>query len=149
MIFDNINNYDNYEGLNDKFKKAFEFLKNQDLKNLATGKYEIQGNEVFALVQEYETKILENTKYEAHEKYIDIQYMVEGKERIGYSLIDKLQVEVTYNEATDFTTLVGTGNLMDLSSGEFFVFFPQDGHMPGIFKEEKAKVRKVVIKILK
>ena len=148
MILDNIENCKKYEELNRNFEKAFKFLKREDLGSLAVGKYEIDGEEVFALVQEYETKDLENAKYEAHKKYIDIQYMLDGNEHVGYSLIDKLKITSPYSKENDFMLLSGEANLIMLNSKDFSVFFPEDAHMPGIAIKDKNKVRKVVVKVI-
>ena len=147
MILDNIKNYKKYESLNRNFEKAFEFLKRGDLGSLAIGKYEIDGENVFAMVQEYETKDLENAKYEAHKKYIDIQYLIKGTENMGYVSIDKLEVSSPYSEESDFMLFTGEPRLILLNEEEFFIFFPEDGHMPGIFVKEKSKVKKVVVKV--
>ena len=84
LVFANIKDYESYEELHVNFKKAFEFLKREDLKSLLPRKYEIYGEDVFALVQQYETKDLENAMYEAHQKFIDIQYMLESCENMEY-----------------------------------------------------------------
>lgn len=147
MILDNIENCKKYEVLNRNFEKAFRFLKREDLESLTVGKYEIDGEEVFAMVQEYETKDLENAKYEAHKKYIDIQYMLAGSENMGYSSIDKLEITSPYSEQNDFMLLEGEVNLIVLNSKDFFVLYPEDAHMPGVFIKEKNKVKKVVVKV--
>ncbi|MBU3144820.1 YhcH/YjgK/YiaL family protein [Clostridium sp. CF012] len=147
MILDNIVNCKKYEALNRNFEKAFQFLNREDLGSLPLGKYEIDGESIFAMVQEYETKDLENAKYEAHKKYIDIQYLLEGSENMGYVTIDKLEVSSPYSEENDFMLLTGKPRLILLNEGEFFVLFPEDAHMPGIFVKEKRKVKKIVVKV--
>jgi len=147
MILDSIKNCKKYEGLNRNFEKAFQFLKREDLGSLAVGKYEIDGEDIFAMVQEYETKDLENAKYEAHKKYIDIQYLMEGTENMGYVSLDKLEVFSPYNEESDFMLLEGEPRLILLNQKEFFILFPEDAHMPGIFVKAKSKVKKVVVKV--
>ena len=147
MILDNIQNCKKYEGLNKNFQKAFDFLKREDLDSLALGNYEINGEEVFAMVQEYETKDLENAKYEAHKKYIDIQYMLRGAENMGYSSIDKLKISTPYNEEKDCMFLEGETKLIKIDTKDFFVLFPEDAHMPGMLINEKNKVKKVVVKV--
>lgn len=147
MILDNIKNCKKYEQLNRNFEKAFQFLKREDLGSLAVGKYEIDGENIFAMVQEYETKDLENAKYEAHKKYIDIQYLMEGAENMGYVPLDKLEVFSPYSEEKDFMLLTGETRLILLNQEEFFILFPEDAHMPGIFVKEKSKVKKVVVKV--
>jgi biofilm protein TabA len=148
MILDNIKNCKKYEALNRNFEKAFEFLKREDLGDLPVGKYEIDGENVFAMVQEYETKDLENAKYEAHRKYIDIQYLIEGTENMGYASMNKLEVASIYSEENDFMLLTGNPRLILLNEGEFFILFPEDAHMPGIFHKERKKVKKVVVKVI-
>ncbi len=147
MIFDNISNCKKYEALHSDFEKAFSFLKRADLDSLAPGRYEIDGNHVYAFVQEYETKDIENSVYEAHRKYIDIQYMLDGVENMGYSQIEKLNELAPYNEENDFLTLSGKPRLILYNPKEFFILFPEDAHMPGILHGKKEKVRKVVVKV--
>jgi biofilm protein TabA len=147
LIFANIKDAERYENINMNFKKAFNFLKREDLNELLPGRYEIDSENVFALVQEYETKDLYNAKYEVHKKYIDIQYMLEGQEKVGYCNLDNLKVSTPYSIEKDFMLLDGEKELFLLNSKEFFVFFPEDAHMPGLVNKEKLKVKKVVIKI--
>lgn len=148
MILDNIKNSKKYESINKNFEKAFEFLNRDDLETLDIGKYEIDGENVFAMVQEYETKDLENAKYEAHKKYIDIQYLVKGVENMGYLPIDNLEVSSQYNEVNDFMLLEGKPRLTLFNEQEFYVFFPEDAHMPGITYAEKTKIKKIVVKVI-
>lgn len=147
MIFDNINNCKKYQILNSHFEKAFSFLMREDLDSLALGRYDIDGDDVYAIVQEYETKDLADAKYEAHRKYIDIQYLIEGTENMGYSQMDKLNVFLPYNEENDFMVLIGEPKLILYDPKEFFVLFPEDAHMPGVLHGKKEKVKKVVIKV--
>ena len=71
MIFDHIENAENYYGVHKNFKKAFEFIKKALKEDLPEGKYEISGEELFASVQEYNTKKEEECKGETHKKYIN------------------------------------------------------------------------------
>jgi biofilm protein TabA len=147
LVFSNIKNYERYEGLHTNFKKAFQFLNREDLKFLLPGKYEIDGEEVFAFVQEYETKEVKNVKYEAHQKYIDIQYMLEGSEKMGYFPLKDLSVFLPYNIEEDFMLLDGEKELFLFRNNEFFIFFPEDAHIPSIIASKREKVKKVVIKV--
>jgi biofilm protein TabA len=147
MIFDNIKNCEKYENININFKRSFEFLKREDLKLLSPGRYEIDGNEVFALIQQYETKDLEGREYEAHKQYIDIQYMMEGEEGMAFSSINDLYVTSEYEEEEDAMLLDGEKILHKLNAEEFYVFFPEEPHLPGVMNVEKKNVKKVVIKI--
>lgn len=78
MISDRIINFEEYISLNKNLKKAFEFLKSADVDKLLDGRYEIDGENVFALVQSYRTKAENEVGWEAHKKYIDIQFIAKG-----------------------------------------------------------------------
>ena len=103
MIFDSAKNLDFYRGLGieGRYNKAVDFLQNTDLENLAPGKYEIDGKNVYANVTEYTTIPWEEAKYESHHDYTDIQYMITGTETMTYAPVDALNVTVPYNEEKD------------------------------------------------
>lgn len=147
MIFANIKDCKKYGCIHKEFSKAFEFLNNNGLDSLSLGRHEIDGENVFALVQEYETKPVDGAMYEAHKKFIDIQYIVSGKENMGYSSIYNLEASTSYDSEKDFMMLDGDRELFLANKGEFFIFFPEDAHMPGIIAGDKSKVRKIVIKV--
>jgi len=147
MIFDAIENAKKYSGLGEKFKMAFNFLLTTEFDSATDPKIEIDGDNIFALVQTYETRSQEYARWEKHEKYVDIQYMVSGTENIGFVLSDYLEVLEDYNDETDVEFLEGDGDFLQLNSGEFVIFFPDDAHMPGLAVETKEKVYKVVVKI--
>src|SRR5580704_4265576 len=83
MIFDKIENYAIYENISPLIKKAFEYLKQTDFSGMENGKYVVDGDDVFAILQEYDTKNDAHAKLEAHRKYIDVQYIISGEEFIG------------------------------------------------------------------
>ena len=83
MFFTNIKLAEKYNYLNEKFLAAYEWLRNNDLKTLEPGKYEIMGDNVFANVHEYNTLPVEEKKFEAHDKFFDIQCLVDGVEFFG------------------------------------------------------------------
>lgn len=147
MVVDNLKNSLIYEGVHDSFKECFEFIKNIKLADLEPGRYEINGENAFALVQSYNTKSLNEGIYEAHKKYIDIQYIISGEEQIGYSNLKNLEVNTPYKEEADAALLKGNGNLLTLRAGDFAIFFPEDAHMPGISLVESSLVKKLVLKI--
>ena len=91
MIFDRLNNSKQYFILGEKFKKAFDFLINTDLKNIKEGRYEIMGNEIYANIQSLTTKQKSEKKWEVHRDYIDIQYVIKGKEAMGYGILEDLK----------------------------------------------------------
>lgn len=146
MIFDTLDHYAYYEGLPHNLFAGFQFLARTDLSKLPVGRMEIDGERLYALVQGYETKPAEQGVWEAHRKYIDVQYLVSGRERMGFGSINHMQLG-EYDPKKDFQPMNGNGNTVDVYAGEFVVFFPQDGHMPGPCIEKPALVRKVVLKI--
>ncbi len=83
MIFDKIENSALYENISPLIKRAFEYLKQTDFSQLENGKHVIEGDSLFAIMQEYDTKNDGDAKLEAHQKYIDVQYIISGEECIG------------------------------------------------------------------
>ena len=84
MIIDRIENANLYKNIGERISKSFDYIKTTNLKNLPAGKYPIDGENIFALVSEYKTKLESEGKLEAHKKYIDVQYVLNGEELIGY-----------------------------------------------------------------
>jgi YhcH/YjgK/YiaL family protein len=126
--------------------KAFEFLRTHDLANLATGDYPLAGDSAYVKVTEVKDKDLENTQWESHKKYIDIQYVAKGKEKIGVTPVANATVTEPYNEAKDAAHYTAEGNYYVAEPGIFFIFFPSDAHRPNI-KVNDDLVKKVVIKV--
>jgi YhcH/YjgK/YiaL family protein len=148
MIFDRIENAELYYGISEGIEKGLRFLRETDLNSLELGRHELDGDRLFILVQEYEPKDLKDAEFEFHKRYIDIQYICKGKELMAYSPLDKLTVTKEYDEVKDVAKLKGTGSFCLAEENSFLVFFPHDGHMPGVAAEEKVPVRKIVVKIL-
>jgi len=147
MIIDKIENSHLYEGISERIKKAFEFIHNSDLKNIKPGRYEIDGENIFALINEYKTKSELEGKLEAHRKYLDVQYVIEGEELMGYTPIGSQQILEPYKEENDIIFFKGEKSFTKVSSGMFAIFFPEDVHMPGITSGKISDVKKLVIKV--
>ncbi|HKJ43497.1 MAG TPA: YhcH/YjgK/YiaL family protein [Sunxiuqinia sp.] len=143
-----INNfYNQYHKRPDLWKAVFEFLK-QDLKNLESGKYPIVSDEAFAMVMEYQTKQPEDAKWEAHRKYIDLQYIIEGEEKMGVLPLEHAKNALEYDEERDLIFFgENDGEFFHASPQVYFLFFPSDVHRPSVLVEEPASVKKLVIKI--
>ena len=146
MIIDRINNASLYYTIHPKFKEAFEYIASIDTATIPAGRYEIDGTAMYVLVQEYNTKLKEDGKWEAHRRYIDLQYVVQGAEGIGYANIHHLK-QGEYEADKDFLPLFGDGNMISVASGSFVLLFPEDAHMPGMALGESAPARKIVLKI--
>jgi len=147
MVADRIDNMARYFGLGDRLEQALTYLASQDFSSMETGRYDIDGHNVFALVQTYLTKPHPEGKWEAHRKYIDIQYLAEGEEQIGYADIQSLTVSQDYQVKDDVLLLQGSGSLVHCRAGTFVILWPDDAHMPGLAAAEPSRVRKVVIKV--
>ena len=145
MIIDHIEKAGSYGHLGDGFETAMQFLYEHQRGDLADGRYELNEKD-FVLVQSYQSKPIEQCKFEAHRRYIDVQYMVSGFEKIGWAPTSKLTLE-SYDEQKDFVKLSGNGDLFPLSEGNFFILFPDDAHMPGIMGDESRLLKKIVLKI--
>ena len=149
MIYDRLSNCEQYYILGEKFKKAFDFLKNTDLKNIQDGSYEIQGKEIYANVQSLKTKPIEEKKWEVHRKYIDIQYVISNQEKMGYGILEDFS-EITnpYDDEKDVEFLEGKEfNFVDVKEGSFVIFYPNDVHAPMLAYDEPQEIKKVIIKI--
>lgn len=150
MIVDNLSNLKMYYGLNEKFEKAFEFIKKATEENLPIGKYEIVGTEVYGLVQEYTSKTEEQGKFEGHREYIDIQYIISGIERIEVIDISKAKVTTEYDYMKDIEFYDNNERKVNLvlEDGEYAIFYPNDIHKPGMtFGDTPTTVKKIVVKV--
>jgi YhcH/YjgK/YiaL family protein len=148
MILDRLENAALYHGLGPRFIKAFDYLANTDFSKVEKGKYEIDGTNIFAIVNEYDTISTEGEQMESHRKYIDVQYIVTGEELIGHDFLHGQQPSQAYDESTDFMLYVEKPAFFSkLEQGSFAIFFPTDLHMPNIRVAAAVPVKKVVIKI--
>ena len=127
--------------------KAFAFLNRKDLDTLAPGNYPLDGKKVYAIVSTYDSKDMDKTKWESHRKYIDLQYVISGKEKIGVAPVSQAKVTEAYDEAKDIAHYESAGKYYVAEPGTFFLFFPQETHRPGIKVDSGVPVRKLVIKI--
>jgi YhcH/YjgK/YiaL family protein len=146
MITDVLSRASTYSALGPAFQQAFAFLARGDLGQLAAGRYEIDGSRVYALVQEYDTKAAADGKWEAHRKYLDLQYIVSGAERFGFSPAGAMEAG-PYDEAKDMERPIGDGGFLELRAGQFMILWPGEAHMPGMAIAEPVHVRKIVVKI--
>lgn len=147
MIIDKITNCHNYFSINTRLSTAFEYILSQDFSKFEPGRYDVDGNEIYAMVSEYETKNISVCKWEAHRKYLDIQFLVKGSEVFGYANIDTLKTIQTYSEEKDCLLLEGEGEFLKLGKDTFIIAFPQDAHMPGTADKISVPVKKVVVKV--
>jgi YhcH/YjgK/YiaL family protein len=146
MIVDQLSNSKLYTSLGKNMEDGLRYLQETDLASLQPGRYEIDGERLFVLVQEFTTKPKEQGGWEAHHKYHDIHCVVEGVEQIGYANVERLEPG-EYDEPKDFWVLSGEGSFQVVRPGSFVIMMPQDAHMPGIALDTPQPLRKVVVKV--
>ena len=147
MIKDKLENCSIYYNISQNLKNGFEWLKSNNLDELNPEQYIIDGARLYANVQEYYTK--DNADFETHKKYIDIQCMIKGTEKIGYCNKTDCTSVKNYNSEKDIEFLTCKNeDWINLKEGEFAVFFPNDAHKPSIKIKDKDFVKKVVVKVL-
>jgi YhcH/YjgK/YiaL family protein len=130
--------------------KAIEFLRRPDIASLADGRVAIDGERVFALPQRYETIPAKDPRFEYHRKYIDLQYMAEGEEVIGWAPSARMQITASYDREKDIT--FGTvqpeeATLVRLRAGQLAVLYPEDAHAPRLAAGAPSRVFKIVVKV--
>jgi len=148
MIIDNIKNAEQYFSYGERFQKALEFLQVTDFSLIENGTHELDGKNIYAIISEYDTKPLEEGKWESHLKYYDVQFVANGEEKIGYVFKDKVKLLQEYNSDNDFMLWEGEGDFLNAKPGDFLILGPDDVHMPSIQINGPSKVKKVVIKVL-
>ena len=150
-IIGSIANTEAIEKLNPFFAKAFAFLKRADLATLSAGRYEISGDDCYAMINETSLKPIAEGRCEAHAKYIDIQMPLSAPETIGVAVTPESAIEGAFKD-NDCVFMDVSFNTVDLKPGEFAVFFPpDDAHAPCLTKEvqgaEYRVHKKVVVKV--
>jgi YhcH/YjgK/YiaL family protein len=148
MILDKLENAALYTSISENLKIGFDFLATTDFTHFEPGKYEIAGMNVFAIVSEYQSKEHQDCRPEAHRNYADIQYIVSGREIIGFATLNNQPVTEEYNTDKDIIFFSGETTPLILEAGMFAVFFPQDVHRPCMQLNGPENVKKVVVKVL-
>jgi biofilm protein TabA len=146
MVLDALENAHRYLVLDKGFAKAIEFLLRPDLKELPAGKYEIDGNRVYATVSKEPGRKKEDALLETHEKYIDIQLVLAGTDDIGWKPKSSCrQPSGEYDQKSDVQFFADEPEAwLSTESGSFAIFFPEDAHMPLI---SSGQLHKVVVKV--
>ncbi len=132
MILDDLKRAQRYAALHAGFQAGFEFLRREDLLGLDCGRHEIDGDRVFALINRDAGRGRGGARLEAHRKYIDIQYLVDGAETIGWR--PTAECETLTDEYVTERDIMFFGDApytwVELPVGKFMIFFPDDAHAP-------------------
>lgn len=149
MIYSSFRAKDDPQKYPPALRIALDYLQSRDFTRMEQGTYPIQGQKIYALVQEIVTCPAAEKKPESHKKYIDVQYVAEGRERLGFAADDGSEPVVSSREEHDiyFYGDVKDESFVIAKSGDYSIFFPGDIHRPGCMVEGPEKVRKVVVKI--
>lgn len=144
MVIDKLENLEKYVSLNPLFAQAVEFLKTTDLNAHEIGKVVLKEGELIVNFAQARPKIKEEAKLETHNNFIDIQIPLSGVETMGYTPRTDLPEE-EYNAEKDITFYKGFAkDYLTITPGMFAIFFPQDGHAPGVTPDG---VKKVIVKV--
>ena len=147
MIFDSLDNAQFYHPLSNKIKEAFYFIKSTDWKNLAPGKY-VYNEDIYANLQEYDTKKPEDAEFEVHRDNYDIQYVISGEEVMGFGRLDDFKVTKEYDKEKDVAFGECPSSNVLVKEGYFTFFAPKDAHKPCLnVANQTKKVKKVIVKI--
>jgi biofilm protein TabA len=149
MIVDELRNWRRYCQSLKGLERAFRFLEEEANTKLPEGRYEVDGDRVFAMVQKYTTRSGPLGRFEDHRKYVDVQYMVSGEELVYWTPTRGLEANTEYNEERDviFYDRAEKSSQIVLYPGYFCVVFPNDGHTPCRQVNGPCRVHKIVIKV--
>lgn len=146
MILDILERLDRYVGLAAGLDKAVSFLSRPDLADLAEGKHEIEGDEVYAVVAREHGRAQADARLETHDRYIDIQLVLAGEDTMGWKARSHCDTPAgPYDKDRDLCFYTDEPDvLIPVKPGSFCLFFPEDAHMPLI---SDGMIHKVVVKI--
>ena len=150
MIVDRIENAMMYRSVGARVSAALNYLRQTDFSSVPDGRHELDGDRLFAVVQRYRTKPPQEARWEAHRKYVDVQYVVAGQERMGYApLSDGLAIRKPYDPEKDLIFYDVRGDLFEVTAGGLAIFAPQDVHAPGLAAGEPPVVGEVLKVVMK
>jgi YhcH/YjgK/YiaL family protein len=146
MLVDYLQNADRYRPLHSGFARGFDFLRSQDAAQLADGRHEIDGTRLFALVSRQPGRGRDDSMLEAHRKYIDIQFVVQGEDCIGWMpLSDCQQVSSPYDGDKDLVFFADRpATWLAIPRGAFAIFYPEDAHAPLAMQ---GPLHKIILKV--
>ena len=148
MIVDTVNNIEIYKSLSKDIYTGLKYIRDVD-PDIELGEYQIN-KKVKAIVSEYETVKHFKRGYEAHKHVIDIQYPLKGLERVKWSPIKGMEINIPYDSEKDRTFYKNAhfqGTHVDIGNGIFAIMFPEDGHGPQHFVEKSELIKKLTMKI--
>ena len=147
MILDTLSNLPRYAALHPLFPEAIRFLQRPDLAQIPDGRHDLLDG-LFAIIQSYDTEPLEGALLEGHEQNLDIQFILAGRETIGWAPREGQSVATPYDPPRDIAFFHGACQQMKLRANDFMILWPSDLHLPmRHFANAPERVRKIVVKI--
>ncbi len=146
MIFDRVENLKQYAGM-PCMEKVTEYILKTDLSKMEVGKYDIDGDNLYVMIQEPAGRTDEEAKMETHHDYADLQLVIKGAEYMGVAPETRLGNLVEAHEDKDLYFYDGSYSKVLLKAGQFAVLFPNEGHTPNIRVEGAGQAKKAVFKI--
>lgn len=154
MIADSIRNKNQYAGISPRLARALDYVAGLKAEGFAEQTVELDGRQVYAMYQTYVTESGKDRQYEAHRRYIDVQYILEGEEVIRAADLATMARMSDYDGEKDiqwFLPEAGADSsavsTIHLKAGQFAIFFPQDAHMPKLAGSTPGPVKKIVVKV--
>lgn len=151
MIFTTIDQKHKSLGISNTLIRVIEYLKSEDFTTKEVGVYELEGKDIFYQVIETETEMEDKRFAESHKKYLDIQYVISGKEKIGFTpILEEYKIK-EYIEERDliFYESVKNEGYIIATEGCISIFYPEDVHRPQIAVDNPEKIKKIVVKVNK
>jgi biofilm protein TabA len=149
MIIDKMENFELYN-FGSAWHRTFEFL-SKLTPDSPEGRYEIDGDDIFAIVMSYETVRPDGAVFESHQKYVYIQTVITGSERFECAFSNELNITTPYDKEKDaaFYARKDPGKTSaDIYPGTFIMLYPHDAHIAGIMTYNESRlVKKVVVKV--
>lgn len=149
MIYDTLDHIAAYRGLGANMDRAIDYLSSTDLSKLAAGRYEVDGANIYLMIQEPEFRAPADAQFEAHRRYADIQLALADGEAISVLPVERVAKWTPFNEEKDigFSDVEEKGVALPLPAGTFMILLPQDAHMPNLKCGSAATGRKAVVKV--
>ena len=151
MIIDKLANASKYYCLGSGIERGLKYLQTTDLKSVACQKYIIDGDELWANVQQMQTKCPETTPWEIHKVYTDIQYVITGTERMDWANAEYFTGEDEYSSEADIqfgkVCATATGGNLIVNEGYFVIYTPDDAHKPALTTDTPKEIKKIIVKV--
>lgn len=146
MIIDSLKNADRYASLHPRFAAAFEFLRREDLATLAPGRYPVQGDDLFVIIEKAPGRARAEAKLERHRKYIDIQFVISGSDEMGWKPAGLCVGAIaSYSSEKDIQFFNDPADAwITTPPGSFCIFFPEDAHAPLV---SDGEIHKAIVKV--